>query len=310
MKKILDFDTIIYHGPCSDGTGGLWCACHYKPIQTHVSCKAGSNPANSAGNFTGQTVLFVDICPKIDYLLDLVTRATHVVILDHHVSSERMILDNQDKLSSISNLTIEFDMGRSGCQITWDYFFPDTPRPFFIDYLGDRDLWTWLLPNSKEINSALYEQNYIDSWDLSKLTRLLIDPELKIKELESQGKLILQLNKRELDIGLSNAIDVKFIYEDIIYRIWLGGNISPGLRSDFGNLLCKKSFKDGKIPDFSATWQFDPKSNEWWISLRGIAGSPDLSIIASKMGGGGHYFASGWTITHEKNLRDFFIFNK
>ena len=44
MMKIKDFDAIIYHGPCSDGTGGLWAACHYKPIKNRYACKAGFNP--------------------------------------------------------------------------------------------------------------------------------------------------------------------------------------------------------------------------------------------------------------------------
>lgn len=305
MVKITNFNTIVYHGPCSDGTGALWSACYYRPIENRITCKAGQNPQ---GEFTGHNILFVDICPKIEYLLDLVTKANHVVILDHHASSNKMINENKDKLDIISNLTIEFDMERSGCQMAWDYFFLGIPRPFFIDYIGDRDLWTWKLLNSREINAALYETNLIDSKDLNKLTNLLNNFDTKIKELETQGKLILQLNKRALDIGLNTAIETKINFEDKVYRVWLGGNISSGLRSDLGNLLCKKPFKDGVMPDFSATWQYDPKSNEWWVSLRGSPESPDLTIIAGKYGGGGHIAASGMTIKGEKGLKEVFIF--
>src|SRR3990167_3750811 len=161
--KIKQFDAIIYHGPCPDGTGGLWSACYYKPIEIRYACKAGVNPID---DYTGMNVIFVDICPTLDYLLNLVKKAKYVVILDHHKSSERMILDNTSKLSEISNLHIEFDMKRSGCQIAWDYFFDNIQRPFFIDYIADRDLWTWKLPHSKEINSAFFELGYIDSYDL------------------------------------------------------------------------------------------------------------------------------------------------
>lgn len=306
-KKIKDFDAIIYHGPCSDGTGGLWASCYYKPIKNRYACKAGFNPQ---GDYTGMNVIFVDLCPKIDYLIELLKIAKYVVILDHHKSSEQMILNNSSILSTIPNLYIEFDMGRSGCQMAWDYFFDSQPRPFFIDYMGDRDLWTWKLPSSREINTALWELGYIDSYDLTKLTGLLENPEEKIKYLESSGKFIEAGNKREVDIGLSNAIEVSMICENKTYRIWLGGNVNPVLRSDLGNALCSKPFKDGVLPDFSACWQFDPKSDEWWISLRGVPNrSPDLSVLASSFGGGGHPMASGITIKPPSNgLKEIFIY--
>jgi hypothetical protein len=307
MEKIKDFDAIVYHGPCSDGTGGLWASCHYKPIKNRYACKAGTNPQ---GDYRGMNVIFVDICPKIDYLMDLVNIAKYVVILDHHKSSEQMIKDNFAQLSIITNLHIEFDMSRSGCQMAWDYFFDSQPRPFFIDYMGDRDLWTWKLPGSHEINTGLMELGYIDSYDLTKLTGLLENSEEKIKYLESSGKLIETCNKREIDIGLANAIEVNMKWKDLTYRIWLGGNINPALRSDLGNALCSKPFKDGTMPDFSASWQFDPKSNEWWISFRGTpAISPDLSALASNYGGGGHPMASGITIkAPSKGLKEIFIY--
>lgn len=309
MNKLKDFDVIVYHGPCSDGTGGLWAACHYKPINIKCSCKAGSDPQ---GDFTGMNVIFVDICPRIEYLKELTKIAKNVVILDHHKSSEQMILDNDELFKKMSNLHIEFDMNRSGCQMAWDYFFDvkTNPRPFFIDYIGDRDLWTWKLPSSREINAGLFELGYIDSFDLSKLSGLLENSEEKKKYLESYGKIISTINKKEIDIGISKSIEAQMICSDKTYKIWLGGNFNSNLRSELGNALCLKSFEDGSMPDFSAFWQYDPKSDEWWISLRGIADrSPDLSVIASKFGGGGHSLASGITIKNNSNgLKSLFIF--
>lgn len=305
--KPKDFDVIVYHGPCSDGIGGLWSACHYKPIETKFACKAGFNPT---GDYSGKNVIFVDICPKLDYLLDLVNIAKYVVILDHHKSSQQMIQNNLQLLNSIPNLLIEFDMERSGCQMAWDYFFDSQPRPFFIDYIGDRDLWSWKLENSREVNSALFDFGYIDSFNLDKMTSLLDDPETKLKELKSQGKIIEMGNKKQIDVGMSNAIEATMKSDDIVYRIWLAGNINPILRSELGNVLCSKPFKDGNMPDFTACWQYDPKSDEWWISLRGVPSrSPDLSILASSFGGGGHPMASGITIKNSPTgLKKIFTF--
>ena len=306
-STIKDFDAIIYHGPCADGTGGLWAVCHYKPVKNRYACKAGCDPQ---GDYTNLNVIFVDICPKLDYLIKLTKIAKYVVILDHHKSSEQIIVDNKQLLDKIPNLHIEFDMNRSGCQMAWDYFFDSKPRPFFIDYIGDRDLWKWQLPSSKEINTGLWDLGYIDSYDLTKLTELLTESDEKIKYLESCGKFIDVKNKKEVDIGSSNSIEAKMKFNNNTYRIWLGGNINPSLRSDLGNTLANKPFKDGTMPDFSACWQFDPKTDEWWISLRGKSDrSPDLSVIASSYGGGGHPMASGITIrSPSKGLRDIFIY--
>ena len=32
-------------------------------------------------------------------------------------------------------------MTRCGCQIAWDAFYEGEPRPMFIDYIGQGDLW-------------------------------------------------------------------------------------------------------------------------------------------------------------------------
>ena len=41
---MLEFDVIIYHLPCSDGTGALWSACHYKDIPKKIGIRAGTDP--------------------------------------------------------------------------------------------------------------------------------------------------------------------------------------------------------------------------------------------------------------------------
>lgn len=306
--KIKNFDAIIYHGPCSDGTGGLWSAIHYANIQNRCACKAGANPPPNY-NYTDMNIIFIDICPTIDYLTNLVSIAKNIVILDHHISSKEMIESNSCILEKFDNLFIEFDMERSGCQMAWDYFFDNSPRPFFIDYIGDRDLWHWKLPNSKEINNALFELNYVDPRDLTKLSDLLNEPDKKMEYLRSAGDVLEIAKNNEISVGVSNSIEAVFEVGDVKYRVWLGGNVNPTIRSELGNVLCAKKFNDGILPDFSVVWQYVPISDEWWISLRGNKErSPDLSSIASSFGGGGHKFASGFTIRDTGGLKHCFTF--
>ncbi len=120
MNKPTDFDVIIYHKSCPDGIGSLWCANYFKPIKIKYGCKAGINPTK---NFIGKNVLIVDYCPQSDYFIKLVKCANFVVLLDHHKSTEKMVIENYDKISRYNNFYFEYDCTRSGCQMTWDYFF-------------------------------------------------------------------------------------------------------------------------------------------------------------------------------------------
>lgn len=303
-----DFDSIFYHYPCADGVGALWAALKYKEIKHKYGCKAGQDPNIDINDLQGEKLLFVDYCPPIEFLEKLLDLNKKILILDHHISSyerttESNILDNP-------NITAIFDMDKSGCQITWDYFFEDMPRPEIIDYIGDKDLWLWKKENSREINTALYFKSYFDHDNLEKLSDLHDNWETEKPKLINDGAKINQYNQKQIDISLNNATYSKLKFNNETYKIWIGGgNITPGLRNELGNELLNKKFNNGKLPDFSATWQYNLIKDEWWISLRGNENSPDLAKIAESYGGGGHKCAAGFTIKSPEGLRSVFYIN-
>ncbi len=303
------FDIVIFHGPsCPDGICSYYCAKKYLVEKFQgICCKAGEEPE---GKFKGKRILFVDLCPSLKFIQTTSKIAKKITILDHHKTAYDLYQENSDILNSIDNLELEIDMERAGCQITWDYFFPGRPRPWFIDYVADRDLWAWKLPNSREINTALYENEYFNIKHFTKLDELLDESEIvmenKKKELVTEGKLILKIQKRDLDAGISNAYEAVFKVDSRLFNVWLSGNINPMLRSELGNILVSKTFKNGSKADFAAIWMYEPKLNEWWISLRGNDESPDLSVICKKLGGGGHRNAAGFSIKNGESLVDYF----
>ncbi len=291
------FDYVIYHGNCPDGITSLWCAKNYLEsidyVFTPIQCRAGKNPTI---NFTGKKVLYVDLCPDFNFLTQLCEIAKNVTILDHHKSALDMYTSNNESLESIENLEVEIDMERAGCQITWDYFQPTQSRPWFVNYVGDRDLWKWELPNSKEINIAMYKSGIFDPSNLSRFDDLLINPDQKIKNLAKQGKIIIDIQNTDLAEDIQRAVEAEFKHEDKTYKVWLLGNVSLRVRSELGNMLVNKNLSSGELPDFAVIWAFDIKSNEWWLSFRGGDNSPDLSIITRDLGGGGHKNAGGASI--------------
>lgn len=300
MNTILDFDTVIYHSPCSDGVAALWAANYYKDIPEKIACKAGYFP-NLIPD--GKNVLFVDLCPKFDYLFEICKLAKNVVVLDHHKTS----LDAYEiyKTYCPDNLHIILDKERAGCQITWDYFH-QLPRPWFIDYTGDRDLWAWKLPNSKEITQVFFENNTMDPYFLDNITNLLTYTDNQINDLVKEGTLLLKYQKKQIDAACFRAVEASMIVGERTYNIWLG-TITHGDRSELGNILANKLLTTGSVPDFSATWVYDLKSRDWWISLRGSKESPDLSKVAGFYDGGGHTLASSFVIKYPKTIHDIFL---
>ena len=114
--------------------------------------------------------------------------------MDHHKTAIDAFELNKQKCPD--NLHVVLDITNSGCQIPWDYFFPDSQRPWFIDYVGDRDLWVWKKPNSKEINQVFFDNNMFDAYNLENITKLLDYTEEQINEIVKEGTILLKVKKK------------------------------------------------------------------------------------------------------------------
>jgi oligoribonuclease NrnB/cAMP/cGMP phosphodiesterase (DHH superfamily) len=291
-------DIVIYHQGCPDGITALWCANTYYKVNDiqfeKQSCPAGKKPL---GNFENKKILFVDLCPSLDFIIDVSTIASKITILDHHKSAFDMYLSNLDFLNTLKNVEIVLKMEFSGCQLAWDYFYPTLERPWFIEYVADRDLWKWALPNSKEISNAFYHCAFINENKLELLDDLYKFSEEQISDLVNKGKTIGEVQNKILNTQLKQSFEGVFIAGETKYNVQFG-SINRDMRSDLGNLLTEKVLLDGNLPDFSIIWNYDPTSNGWYMSMRGSNTSPDLSIIAKHFNGGGHAKASGFETSY------------
>jgi hypothetical protein len=73
-------------------------------------------------------------------------------VLDHHLTAA------QDLESFIRNDEIVdgvFDMDKSGCLLTWEWFFAERHPPPALLAVNDRNLWRFEWPWTREIFSAL-----------------------------------------------------------------------------------------------------------------------------------------------------------
>lgn len=292
-----DFDTVIYHKDCPDGISSLWCVYHYvKQFENQyqydiISMYAGIDPIN---DLTDKKIIFMDVCPSYNTLLLLSNISSSVTILDHHKSAYDMYLKNKETLDKISNLNLIFDMTKSGCQITWDYFFENSQRPLFIEYVADRDLWLWQLKNSKEINSAFDALNIFDASNFDQIDNLFESNDMD--QLVITGKNINLYQKKLVDKQANQSLEAKMQVGDVEYYVNVG--TINHLVSELGNELTKKVTSENIISDFAVIWNYNLKEKFYYISLRGHNLSPDLSKIAKHFGGGGHATAAGFRISN------------
>src|SRR6185312_10635161 len=154
----------IYHGNCADGFTAAWVV--RKALGEDVEFHAGVY-GNAPPDVSGRDVLMVDFSYKRPALMKMARRANSVLILDHHKTAAEDLAGfpvaveiQGEKIAAV------FDMNRSGAQVTWDFFNPGESRPLLVDYTGDRDLWRFNLPLSRDVNAFVFAHEYrFDIWD-------------------------------------------------------------------------------------------------------------------------------------------------
>ena len=118
----------------------------------------------------------LDFCYPREHLVKM-AEMTDLKVIDHHKSAEAQChgLD-----------FCEFDMERSGAGMSWDHFFPGVARPWHVDYIETRDIWTWKWPTAKPVLA------YLDTLPITIETYYkLFDGDITFGECLSGGESIL-----------------------------------------------------------------------------------------------------------------------
>lgn len=261
----------VYHANCSDGMGAAWCfdkahravrqTCDLIPVS--FLCK----PVKIQ---SGKHVYFLDFCYPREVMKDIADRC-QLTILDHHKTA-------YEECHDLPGCEKVFDMGRSGAGITWDYFFPGEPRPSFINYIEDRDLWRYALPYSQEVNAAI--ESYpltIDSYnDLSSTDW---------DDLKWDGKAIKRYKDRQVEMISKNYIIV-------LLNEWRVAIVNSScLFPEVANSLVG-------VTGIGGCWYMN--ENRVVFSLRSDSDIFDVADIAGHFGGGGHKKAAGFNISFEE----------
>lgn len=269
----MDKPLVIYHNNCPDGFGAAWCVwLRYADDAVYIPANHGDAPPD----VRGRDVVIVDFSWPRQTLLDMKATARSLIVLDHHKTA-------QQDLEGLDFCV--FDMNRSGATLAWDYLvcpdpmarhkFGDIPRDF-VAYLQDRDLWTFILPFSREVSVALWSYpKEFAVW--SKLAR-------RIDILAEEGAAILRYQQQL----------VEQMCRQFRFQIIAGYNVpvvnASTCFSEVGEYLANKY----PTAPFGA-YYFDRADNKRQWGARVRNGSDfDVSVVAKSLGGGGHRAAAGW----------------
>lgn len=285
----------IYHGNCADGFGAAWV------VRQALGADIEFHPAGygqPAPDVQGKDVIIVDFSYPYELLVLMSRQANSILILDHHKTAQKELEPLPLAGHNYQEFMIDcaatcaaneaphigalFDMQRSGAGLTWDFFFPNRPRPALINHIEDRDLWLFKLEGTRDVMAALFShpQDFA-TWDL-----LIAD---HIEALRLDGHAIER--KQQKDVAALVASNSRYML--------IGGvtvpavNLPHTMASDAGHLLSQGQ-------PFAAIYWDTAEGRHF--SLRSTDEGEDVSAIAKQYGGGGHRNAAGFRVPADHEL--------
>ena len=270
MKNIV----VYYHAECPDGFGSAWSFyVKYGDTIEYIPYRYG----DEIGGCKGKHIYFVDCSTDRETLLRINEESDSVTVLDHHISA----------FNKIGDLDFcHFNMNNSGCVLAWKYLFPNEEVLILLQYIQDRDLWSWKLDSAKEVLAIIDSYpKAINEWNY--LNKILSSPSTFDIAVKSGSEI---LRYREMII---NKLSKN--YEEINILGHSGVMInSPVYQGEIAD----------KFDNYEVILVYYKSKDNYRCSLRTRRDDIDVSKIAEKFGGGGHKKASGFVTLNMDNVKN------
>lgn len=236
-----------------------------------------------------ETVFMVDFSLQpFEEMMDLRDRCT-LVWIDHHKSA----IEEADKvLASWPNRFPVFsgvrEIGKAGCELTWNFLFPHDEAPPVVWLLGRYDVWDLEYPSvlAFQYGMRLFDTNpeNQDFWGrYFKCEDAMTDP---VVGTMARGKVVMDY------VGQENAKYAKACAFEVAFE---------GLRCIAINKMLTNSQVFDTVWDrdkYHAMITFGFRHGKWTFSMYSDREDVDVSEICKRYGGGGHKGASGFQCDH------------
>lgn len=275
---------LVFHAGCPDGFGAAWSSWRAWGSSGQYVPR-GHDDRLDPRTMRGARVVFVDIAPANDELIELCAEVDELVVLDHHISAIDRITGDAEAMAVAKQggHTLHFDLEHSGAILSWQYFHPDVPPPPLLQYVQDQDLWNWKLPRSEQVNAAIgcYRLEF-DEWE--RLAMRSVD------ELAAEGEPIWSANQIEIERALESSHTVA-LSDGRIEAV-----NAQRSRSTIGHRLATRA-------RFDVSWGivYRVTGRRVDVSIYSI-GDVNVAAVAEQHGGGGHKNAAGFSLSLEEWL--------
>jgi oligoribonuclease NrnB/cAMP/cGMP phosphodiesterase (DHH superfamily) len=347
---------ILYHGNCPDGyTSAIIWGMRYSDFKLK-GVYPGKHLLDTLTKIDKKyNIKLLDLAIDDDIYNELKKFASYLVI-DHHVSTLKLkfIAENNtgvepndiiipDKIKNESgefdSVNIIFDIKECGASLTWKYCYPNLPIAPIVQYVKDRDIWTFTADNSKEVNLALYAENAMkytreSKHAISRGISILKDSEMHGNTIELRGAsssidrdngtsvansssefefvpdfdnfIVKYMNKTDFtqmaaDGAAMDKLQVRLLKSGLngVSVIDFYGKCAIINMTVLQSDLGNYIVKNYNV-DFVLLWRYDNKTDLVECSLR--SDQFNVSEVARKYGGGGHIKASGFKL----NMMNFY----
>jgi oligoribonuclease NrnB/cAMP/cGMP phosphodiesterase (DHH superfamily) len=283
MKRV-----VLYHGDgCPDGFTAAWVAwLRFGDGATYLPVRYQEPPPEEA--WLADELFVLDFSYPRSTMEALAERVFMIVVLDHHKTAEAELAGWAPKGSG----RVVFDMERSGAKLAWDELsddgtrgltFPPTDRfqqghrwspKWLVDYVEDRDLWRFALPDSRKVAAALRaEPMTFDAWSF--FAQCGLDRAMR------DGDVVLSYDQRTIERMQTRAREGE-----------IGGHKISVVNATHLHSELLEGLAAGK--PFAASW-WQREDGLFQYSLRSGPDGLDVSAIAKGYGGGGHMHAAGFS---------------
>ena len=257
---------LLYHANCADGIFAAYLTSYKFPGCELIPMRYQEQVPNISDE---DDLVCVDYCPEIEILKTIKPKS--LLVIDHHKSANESLKDFVPEYP----FSYIYDVDECGSTLAWKYFYPNSPIPWILSYIRDRDLWKWELPDSRKVSACI--ASYPFNFDSCRKLELMGQEQCAV-----EGAAIVRYQDKLIRQAVAQAREIEFHG----YRV-MSVNSSV-LQSEIGHELSKGY-------PFAIIWFNQDKIKRFVYSLRSDENGVDVSEIAKAYGGGGHQHAASFS---------------
>lgn len=242
----------------------------------------------------GQPIIMVDVSLPMKTMEKVAQLSNWQLIwIDHHASAIKEYNEFVGEGESFCKAFLKD--GEAACEGVWQYLFPGEEMPLAVRLLGEYDTWRNqdALKWDNEILPFQFGMRIICNSEENFPQEILSNTQSAkefVWKMTDAGVMILKYQASQNERACKSAFEQEF---EGLRAICLNGG---GFNSDVFKSVYNESKHDVMMP-------FVFSKDHWTISLYTTKDNIDCSVIAKKMGGGGHRKAAGFQIN---NISDVF----